>query len=121
MLYYRSRRILGKTIDSRLDKGAGVASGEVGTAALRCRRRLFRVMADGNDIRRGPPYFRFRQHITPGRHPKGAALLTLGNRFEDISRVAQIAVGQVDATIAVRPVTVRAMFLQKQFTSSRDH
>src|ERR1700730_5873168 len=84
----RSRRLLGKTIDWRFDKGDRVASGEVGIAGLRCRRRLFRVMADRNDIGCGLPYFRFRQHITPGWHPECAALLTLGNRFEDISRVA---------------------------------
>ena len=82
---------------------------------------LVRFMADRNDICSRLPYFRPGQHFTPTRHAEAATLPTVGDGLEHVIWIAQIAIGQVDPAIAVRTMTMRAMFLQVQLATSRDH
>src|SRR5580704_16147143 len=75
--------------------------------SIRCHcSALPRCPAERHDIRRRLPYFGIGQYITPCRHPEAAALLPVGDGLEHILRIIQVAVGQIDAAIAVCPVTM---------------
>jgi hypothetical protein len=68
-------------------------------------RRLLRLLADRDDVRRRLPDLFIGQDISPGRHTEAPLLSAIGNRLEDVLGV-KLALRQIDAASAVCPMTM---------------
>jgi hypothetical protein len=84
------------------------------------RQRLLRLLADRHDVRRRLPDLFIPQHVSPGWHTQASLLSAVGNRPEDVLWV-KLALRQIYAASAVRPMTVGTLFGQKKIMARRNH
>jgi hypothetical protein len=83
-------------------------------------RRLLRLPADRDDVRRRLPDLFIGQDISPGRHTEALLLSAIGNRLEDVLGV-KLALRQIDAASGVFPMTMGTLLGQKEIMARRNH
>jgi hypothetical protein len=83
-------------------------------------RRLLRLPADRDDVRRRLPDLFIGQDISPGRHTEALLLSAIGNRLEDVLGV-KLALRQIDAASGVFPMTMGTLLSQKEIMARRNH